>query len=69
MAAQATSSRSNSLARWLEPGSPTQQLLAKQARIVKAEASRKGQPAKQKNPARRPAGDSSSNVTCLGSNS
>jgi len=54
MASQAPSSSSNPLARWLRPVSPTQQLLANQARLARAQASKKGQPAKQKNPVGRP---------------
>eukprot|EP00983_Pelagomonas_calceolata_P081438 1155574-Pelagomonas_calceolata.AAC.1 len=57
MASQAPSSSSNPLARWLKPVYPTQQLLANQARLARAQASKEGQPAKQ-NPVGRPPGDS-----------
>uniref|UniRef100_A0A7S3VTE9 Uncharacterized protein n=1 Tax=Dunaliella tertiolecta TaxID=3047 RepID=A0A7S3VTE9_DUNTE len=67
MASQAPSSSSNPLARWLKPVSPTQQLLANQARLARAQASKKGQPAKQKNPAGRPSGDSSVDVASMSS--
>eukprot|EP00983_Pelagomonas_calceolata_P071204 1151117-Pelagomonas_calceolata.AAC.1 len=59
---KAPSSSSNPLARWLKPVSPTQQLLADQAKLARAQASKTGQPAKQKNPVGRPPGDSSVGV-------
>eukprot|EP00983_Pelagomonas_calceolata_P073250 1152060-Pelagomonas_calceolata.AAC.3 len=52
---------------WLKPVTPTQQLLADQARLKRAQASNKGQPAKQKNPVGLPPGNSSVGVTCMGS--
>eukprot|EP00983_Pelagomonas_calceolata_P075327 1152962-Pelagomonas_calceolata.AAC.1 len=64
MASQAPSS--NPLARWLKPVTPTQRLLADQARLARAQASKKGQPAKQ-NPLGRPPGNSSVDVECISS--
>eukprot|EP00983_Pelagomonas_calceolata_P058481 1145507-Pelagomonas_calceolata.AAC.3 len=66
MASQAPSSSSNTL-RWLKPVTPTQQLLADQAGLAKAKASRKGQPVKQKNPVGCPPGDSSVDFPCVSS--
>eukprot|EP00983_Pelagomonas_calceolata_P123454 1161006-Pelagomonas_calceolata.AAC.6 len=60
------SSSSNPLARWLNPVTPTQQLLEDQARLARTQASKKG-PAKQKNPVGHPPGDSSVDVACMGS--
>jgi len=65
MASQAPSSSSNPLARWLKPVSPTQQLLATQNKLAMAQAAKKGQPVKQKNPVGRPPGDSSVDVACI----
>eukprot|EP00983_Pelagomonas_calceolata_P045860 1139900-Pelagomonas_calceolata.AAC.2 len=62
MASQSPSSSSNPLARWLKPVTPAQHLLADQARLSRAQASKKGQPEKQKNPMGRPPGDSSVDV-------
>eukprot|EP00983_Pelagomonas_calceolata_P121947 1160857-Pelagomonas_calceolata.AAC.5 len=61
MASQAPSSSSNPLARWLKPVSPAQRLIADQAGLARAQASKKGQPAKQ-NPVGRPPGDCSVDV-------
>eukprot|EP00983_Pelagomonas_calceolata_P062523 1147335-Pelagomonas_calceolata.AAC.2 len=61
------SSSSNPLARWLKPVPPAQQLLATQNKLAMAQASKKGQPAKQENPVGRPPGDSSVDVACKGS--
>eukprot|EP00983_Pelagomonas_calceolata_P074634 1152626-Pelagomonas_calceolata.AAC.6 len=67
MASQAPSSSSTPVARWLKPVSPTQQLLATQNKLAMAQASKKGQPAKQKDPVGRPPGDNSIDVACMGS--
>eukprot|EP00983_Pelagomonas_calceolata_P121203 1160780-Pelagomonas_calceolata.AAC.4 len=65
MASQAPSSSSNPLARWLKPVTPTQQLFAHQARLARAQASEKGQPAKQKNPVG--VLQMTSSIACMGS--
>ena len=59
MASQAPSSSSNPLAKWLKPVSPTQRLSATQNKLAMAQAAKKEQPVKQKNPVGRPPGDSS----------
>eukprot|EP00983_Pelagomonas_calceolata_P133952 1162015-Pelagomonas_calceolata.AAC.16 len=66
MASQAPSSSSNPLARWLKPVTPAQHLLANQARLARAQASKRGQPAKR-NTVGRPPGESSVDVVCMGS--
>eukprot|EP00983_Pelagomonas_calceolata_P115580 1160216-Pelagomonas_calceolata.AAC.5 len=59
MASQAPSSSSKPLARWLKPRHHTEHLLADCAKQANAKAARKGKPAAQKSPVRRPPGDSS----------
>eukprot|EP00967_Tisochrysis_lutea_P058343 scaffold74159_cov19-Tisochrysis_lutea.AAC.2 len=55
MASQSASPGSNPLARWLKPVSSTQQLLATQNKLAKAQASKKGKPVQPaKNPVGRP---------------
>eukprot|EP00983_Pelagomonas_calceolata_P116121 1160269-Pelagomonas_calceolata.AAC.17 len=64
MASQAPGS--NPSARWLKPVTPTQ-LLGHQARLARAQASKKGRPAKEKNPLGRLPDDSSVGVACISS--
>eukprot|EP00983_Pelagomonas_calceolata_P098622 1158370-Pelagomonas_calceolata.AAC.12 len=64
MASQAPSSSSNPLARRLQPVTPTQQLLANQARLARAQASRKGQPAEETSGASSSC-DSSVDLACI----
>eukprot|EP00983_Pelagomonas_calceolata_P050236 1141866-Pelagomonas_calceolata.AAC.1 len=65
MASQAPSSSSDPLAKRLKPVSPTQQLLATPNKLAMAQAAKKGEPIKQKNPVGRPPGDSSVDAACI----